>query len=192
VPRKLAEGVYEHLVTRGLAGTLLGLAPAHGDVRALSETYVPDFLAKNVAAGTAPRLLFLAHRRELLDQARATFRQVLRDASFGELLYDGESPDRWEHVFATVQRAATILGDRFAPEHFRHVVIDECHHAPADSYQRIVHFVRPKILLGLTATPERTDGKSLLPDLDGRIAAEMRLCHARTTASRSIRVLRNL
>jgi superfamily II DNA or RNA helicase len=137
-----------------------------------------DYERQAARAGTLPRLLFLAHRRELLDQARSTFRHVLRDGAFGELLCDGETPERWEHVFATVQSAATILLERFTPEHFRHVVIDECHHAPADSYQRIVRFVLPQILLGLTATPERTDGKSLLPDFDGRIAAELRLWHA--------------
>jgi hypothetical protein len=60
----------------------------------------------------------------------------------------------------------------------RFVVVDECHHAPADSYQKVMARLRPEILLGLTATPERADGKSLLPDFDGRIAAELRLWHA--------------
>jgi superfamily II DNA or RNA helicase len=137
-----------------------------------------DYERQAARAGSPPRLLFLAHRRELLEQARTTFRHVLRDAAFGELLCDGESPERWEHVFATVQSASHLLTERFTPEHFRHVVIDECHHAPADSYQRVVQFVRPEILLGLTATPERVDGKSLLPDFDNRIAAELRLWHA--------------
>jgi hypothetical protein len=67
---------------------------------------------------------------------------------------------------------------RFGAEHFRYVVVDECHHAPADSYRSLVPHLRPDILLGLTATPERMDGKSLLPDFDGHIAAEMRIWHA--------------
>ena len=137
-----------------------------------------DYEREAARAGTRPRLLFLAHRKELLDQARTTFRHVLRDAAFGELLCDGEVPERWEHVFATIQSAARLLAERFPPEYFRYVAIDECHHAPADSYQRVIQYVQPEILLGLTATPERTDGKSLLPDFDNRIATELRLWHA--------------
>ncbi len=130
------------------------------------------------AGGTRPRLLFVAHRRELLEQALATYRAVLRDASFGELWTDGEVPDHWDHVFATIQTAARTLAERARPDHFHVVVVDECHHAPADSYKAVVRGLTPSILLGLTATPERADGKSLLGDFDGRIAAELRLWHA--------------
>ncbi len=137
-----------------------------------------DYLRACERAGTRPRLLFLAHRREILEQALATFRQVLRDGAFGELYVDGNVPEHWEYVFATIQSAAGNLEEHATPEHFRFVVIDECHHAPAESYKKVTHFVRPEILLGLTATPERSDGKSLLPDFDGRIAAELRLWHA--------------
>jgi superfamily II DNA or RNA helicase len=138
-----------------------------------------DYRRQADRLGVAPRLLVLAHRRELLEQARATFRNVLQDGAFGELLVDGHEPSRWEHVFASVQSAVSrdLLG-RFGDQHFRYVVVDECHHAPADSYQAIVPALRPEILLGLTATPERTDGKSLLPDFDGHVAAELRLRQA--------------
>ena len=126
-----------------------------------------------------PRLLFLAHRREILEQAVATFRQALHDGGFGELLVGNDEPARWDHVFATIQSAASRdLLSRFGPEYFQFVVVDECHHAPADSYRAIIPHLRPHILLGLTATPERSDGKSLLPDFDGHIAAELRLWHA--------------
>jgi len=129
--------------------------------------------------GVPPRLLFVAHRKELLVQARAAFRQVLRDGSFGELLVDGEMPRDWQHVFASIQSVSRhdVLSDRGA-DYFDYVVIDECHHAPADSYRTLVPRLRPEILLGLTATPERTDGKSLLPDFDGHVAAELRVWHA--------------
>jgi superfamily II DNA or RNA helicase/HKD family nuclease len=137
-----------------------------------------DYLRACERAGIRPRLLFLAHRREILEQARATFRQVLRDGAFGELYVDGEVPEKWEYVFATIQSAAGNLEGRTTADHFRFVVVDECHHAPADSYQKVMRTLRPEILLGLTATPERADGKSLLPDFDGRIAAELRLWHA--------------
>lgn len=130
------------------------------------------------AAGPRPRLLFVAHRRELLEQALATYRAVLHDAAFGELWTDGAAPDRWDHVFATIQTAARGVAQRVTAEHFEVVVVDECHHAPADSYRSVVEGLRPRILVGLTATPERADGKSLLADFDGRIAAELRLWHA--------------
>lgn len=138
-----------------------------------------DYARQIGPAQIPPRLLFLAHRKELLQQALITFRQAVHDGSFGELLTGDHEPSRWEHVFATIQSAASrdLLG-RFGPEHFRFVVVDECHHAPAESYRAIVPQLRPDVLLGLTATPERADGKSLLPDFDGHIAAELRLWHA--------------
>ncbi len=138
-----------------------------------------DYKRQRDRAGLAPKLLFLAHRRELLEQARMTFRHVLGEGAFGELLAQGEEPTQWNHVFATIQSAvARDILKRFGAEHFRYVVLDECHHAPADSYQELVPKLRPEIMLGLTATPERMDGKSLLPDFDGHLAAELRLWHA--------------
>ena len=137
-----------------------------------------DYASECRTAGAPPRLLFLAHRKELLEQALHTFRNALHDGAFGELLVDGRVPVRWDHVFASIQSFANVLGDRIAADHFRFVVIDEGHHAPADSYQRVIRAITPEILVGLTATPERTDGKSLLPDFGGRIAAELRLWHA--------------
>jgi HKD family nuclease len=138
-----------------------------------------DYERQVRAAGVRPRLLFLAHRKELLVQARDTFRQVLQDGAFGEMLVDGELPRAWDHVFASIQSASRqdLIAHRGA-EHFRYVVVDECHHAPAESYRALVPHLKPEILLGLTATPERTDGKSLLPDFDGHIAAELRIWHA--------------
>lgn len=126
-----------------------------------------------------PRLLFLAHREELLRQARDTFRHVLRDESFGELLAGGRDPAGFDHLFTTVQSFnARGLLERFGADHWEYVVVDECHHVPAPSYQAFIERIRPRLLLGLTATPERSDGRSLLPDFDGHIAAEMRLWHA--------------
>ena len=124
-----------------------------------------------------PRLLFLAHRREILEQARTTFRHALRDGAFGELWTGTEEPARWDHVFATIQSARSVLATR-GPGHYRFVVVDECHHAPADSYQALIPNLQPDVLLGLTATPDRSDGKSLLPDFDGHIAAELPLREA--------------
>ena len=138
-----------------------------------------DYARLAAETGVPPRLLFLAHRKELLDQARRTFRFALQDASFGELLVGNEEPTRYEHVFASIQSVSSSgLIDRLGNDHFRHVVVDECHHVPAKSYQSVVPRLQPQYLVGLTATPERSDGKSLLPDFDGHIAAELRLWHA--------------
>jgi superfamily II DNA or RNA helicase/HKD family nuclease len=138
-----------------------------------------DYSRVSDRVGLRPRLLFLAHRREILVQARDTFRHVLQDASFGEILTGDDQPERFEHLFATIQSvAAGDLVDRFGPSHWRHVIVDECHHVPAASYQSVVPRLTPDLLVGLTATPDRSDGKSLLPDFDGHIAAELRLWQA--------------
>ena len=138
-----------------------------------------DYVRQVAATGVAPRLLFLAHRYELLDQARKTFRHAMQDPAFGELLVGDRTPEKWDHVFASIQSAASSgLVERLGADYFRHVIVDECHHVPAASYQAVVPRLRPELLVGLTATPDRSDGKSLLPDFDGHIAAELRLWHA--------------
>jgi superfamily II DNA or RNA helicase/HKD family nuclease len=124
-----------------------------------------------------PSLLFVAHRKEILEQSLFTFRNVLRDTNFGELYVDGHRPDEWQHVFASVQSLAQ-LGDEIRPEHFQVVIIDEFHHAAAPTYENLLRHLSPRELLGLTATPERADGKSILEWFDGRIAAEIRLWEA--------------
>jgi superfamily II DNA or RNA helicase len=136
-----------------------------------------DYERVATAARVRPRLLFIAHRVEILEQAIGTFRHVLHDGAFGELHGGGHEAFRGEHVFATVQSAAGLL-ERFPADHWRHIIIDECHHLPAASYQAVVAKLEPDILVGLTATPERTDGRSLLPDFGGRVAAELRIWHA--------------
>lgn len=136
-----------------------------------------DYARAAKAYGARPRLLMLAHRYELIEQACNTFRHVLGDASFGELVAGGSDIGRGDHVFATVQSAGRLL-ERFAPDHWSHVIVDECHHLPAKSYQDVITSLQPTTLVGLTATPERMDGRSLLPDFGGRVAAELRLWHA--------------
>ncbi len=124
------------------------------------------------------RLLFVAHRQEILDQSQATFRHALREPSFGELWIGGRRPQRFEHVFASVQSLRLADLTDFAPDHFDVVVVDEFHHAAAPSYERLLAHVAPRELLGLTATPERADGLPVLQWFDGRIAAELRLWDA--------------
>jgi superfamily II DNA or RNA helicase/HKD family nuclease len=124
------------------------------------------------------RLLFLAHRKEILDQSQATFRHALRDAAFGESWLGGERPTKFEHVFASIQSLTASGVRKIAPDHFDVVIIDEFHHAAAPTYEALLTHLEPRELLGLTATPERSDDQPILQWFDGRIAAELRLWDA--------------
>jgi superfamily II DNA or RNA helicase/HKD family nuclease len=124
------------------------------------------------------RLLFVAHREEILTQSRATFAHALRDGSFGELWVGRRRPEEFSHVFASIQSLNVNGLEHLDPTHFDVVIIDEFHHAAASSYQRLLETLRPVELLGLTATPERSDGLRVLHWFDDRIAAELRLWDA--------------
>jgi len=137
-----------------------------------------DYRALTEAAGARPSLLFVAHRKEILEQSLRTYREVLADASFGELYVGGTRPERWQHVFASVQSLTAFGMASIAPDAFDVVVIDEFHHAEAATYRRLLDHLRPQELLGLTATPERTDGLDVRVFFEGRTAAELRLWDA--------------
>lgn len=124
------------------------------------------------------RLLFVAHRAEILEQSRRTFAHALRDAGFGELWVGGHRPEKFDHVFASIQSLTASGLESLAPDHFDVVIIDEFHHAAATTYERLLKHVAPRELLGLTATPERSDGLPILHWFEGRIAAELRLWDA--------------
>ena len=125
--------------------------------------------------GRKPRLLFIAHRKELLSQALAAFRCVIRDQNFGDLLVDGNDPGQREHLFCSIQsyNSRNLINE--AEDRYEYIVVDEFHHAAAPSYQALLGRVRPTILLGLTATPERSDQLDVLSWFDGRPSAEIRL-----------------
>jgi superfamily II DNA or RNA helicase/HKD family nuclease len=124
------------------------------------------------------RLLFVAHREEILRQSRATFQQALRDPAFGELWVGGRTPVQFDHVFGSIQSLNAAGLAHLDAAHFDVVVIDEFHHAAAQSYQALLAHLQPVELLGLTATPERSDGLPILEWFGGRIAAELRLWDA--------------
>jgi superfamily II DNA or RNA helicase/HKD family nuclease len=124
------------------------------------------------------RLLFVAHRKEILEQSRRTYREVLADGAFGEVYVAGERPERWEHVFASVQSLAAYGVQRLPADHFDVVVVDEFHHAEAPTYRRLLEHLQPRELLGLTATPERADGVDVRQFFAGRSAYELRLWDA--------------
>ncbi|GKQ37715.1 DUF3427 domain-containing protein [Streptomyces sp. A012304] len=134
---------------------------------------------RDKSRGELPRLLFVAHRKEILNQSLRTYREVLDNASFGELLHSGQEPSDWTHVFASVQSLNVERLEQFDPEHFDVIVIDEFHHATAETYRRVIDHFKPAELLGLTATPERMDGRNVQDEFfNGRIAAELRLWEA--------------
>ena len=125
------------------------------------------------------RLLFVAHRQEILVQALQTYRSILLDANFGEVWVGSYKPQKGiDHLFISVQTFNSKYEEIFKalPEdYYDYIVIDEAHHLVADSYRTILNHFSPKLLVGLTATPERMDGMSLLPDFDEQISAEIRL-----------------
>lgn len=125
------------------------------------------------------RLLFVAHRREILEQAIGTFRAVLRVPDFGELLVGPHEATRREHLFCSIDMLQSRrLWEQVPADFYDFIVVDEVHHGPAASYRPIFDRFRPEILLGLTATPERMDGQSVAADFNNRFAAEIRLPEA--------------
>lgn len=124
-----------------------------------------------------PTLLFVAHRKEILQQSLSTFRQVMKDANFGELLVDNFRPTDWEHVFASIQSLHSQEYD-FESEKYDVIIIDEFHHAEADTYRKLLDHVNPNYLLGLTATPERSDGVNVMDWFGGQASAELRIWDA--------------
>lgn len=130
--------------------------------------------------GRKNRLLFVAHREEILRQSMACFRNVLHDANFGDVLVGDSEPSQTDYLFVSIQMlAARGVGALLRnPATYDYVVVDEFHHAEARTYGDFLEYVQPDILLGLTATPERMDGKDILKWFGGRIAAEIRLPEA--------------
>ena len=144
------------------------------------KTVISAFDYKNFKTyNKSSKLLFVAHRKEILQQAQATFQGVLKDNNFGDLWVDGLEPTNNEYVFASVQTLNNRLKEvQLSPEYYDFIIIDEVHHISAATYRPILNYFKPKVLLGLTATPERMDGENILDDFCGKIAAEIRLPEA--------------
>lgn len=125
------------------------------------------------------RLLFVAHREEILKKSRDTFRYICKDLNFGELLVGNNKPDSIGNLFVSIQSLnSSKLLERTTPDFYDYIVIDEVHHGAAKSYQKLLEFYKPKVLLGLTATPERMDGADITKYFDKRMVYEMRLPEA--------------
>lgn len=136
-----------------------------------------DYLGLATSLGGRPNLLFIAHREDILSQSRQAFQAVMRDSDFGELNVGSHKAGAWKHVFASVQSFSRERLAEIDPTQFDIVVIDEFHHAEAPTYLRVLDHFRPKQLIGLTATPERTDGRNVI-DQFGTPTYELRLWHA--------------
>ncbi|MCM0673245.1 DUF3427 domain-containing protein [Micromonospora phytophila] len=126
-------------------------------------------------AGTVDSLLFVAHQEQILRQSRSTFRQVMGNGSFGETLVGGAKPNEWKHVFASIQ---SLHRQEIDPDRFDMVIVDEFHHAEAPTYARLLERLKPRVLLGLTATPDRADGGDVRRWFDGHAAVELHLWEA--------------
>lgn len=125
------------------------------------------------------RLLFVVHREEILKQARDTFRAILKDNNFGDLMVGGNVPESLEHLFVSIQSLnSKDLCEITTEDYYDFIIVDEFHHAAAPSYQRLLSYYKPKVLLGLTATPERADNKDIFKYFEDRISGEIRLPEA--------------
>lgn len=133
--------------------------------------------------GREARLLFIVHREKILKQARSTYRSVMVDGNFGEIWTGNIKPSynsNLDHLFITIHTLNNHIEElsAFGADYYDYIVLDEVHHSQADSYRKLFGVFRPKILIGLTATPERMDGKSIAPDFNNRFSAEIRLQEA--------------
>jgi superfamily II DNA or RNA helicase/diadenosine tetraphosphate (Ap4A) HIT family hydrolase/HKD family nuclease len=153
-PRPLQREVLDALERTRLDGHAAGLVVL---ATGLGKTWVAAF---DSARPEFRRILFVAHREEILRQSRDVFRRVQPDADLG-MLTGAEKDPGARIVFASVQTLVRRLAD-FRPDEFDYVVVDEFHHAAAASYRQVIDHFSPRFLLGLTATPDRMDGADLL------------------------------
>jgi len=181
-PKTYQQEMLEQLTTERAHGRNRNLLVA---ATGTGKTVVAAFDYRNTCRieGGRPRLLFVAHREEILRQALRTYREVLRDPEFADLLTGSHQPERWDHLFATIDSVTSRdLVATVGAGHWHTVVVDECHRLAADRFDAFVRAIRPSVLLGLTATPERSDGQPIAQYFDARPdgspAVELRLWHA--------------
>lgn len=125
------------------------------------------------------KLLFVVHRLTIAKDAQRTFKKVFgKGKSMG--LYSGDKKELdCDFIFSTVQTISKSTNlENFSEDHFDYIIIDETHRSSADSYLRLINYFKPKFLLGMTATPERTDGNDIFKIFDHNIAYEIRLNRA--------------
>ena len=140
------------------------------------KTYLSAF---NARQGKPGRLLFLAHREQLLVQAKESYRRVLGDTVTYGILSGSKKDFEADFLFATIQSVSkTETLSSFEPNHFDWIVVDEVHRAGAGTYAEVLSYFTPAYLFGMTATPERTDGFDIYKMFDHNVAYEIRLQQA--------------
>jgi superfamily II DNA or RNA helicase/HKD family nuclease len=131
----------------------------------LGKTYLAGFFAQNFK-----KILFIAHREEIIYQARDSFKKIMPDRRYG--IYNGKFKEsQGDTIFASIYTLSIKKHlEQFRPEEFDLIIVDEFHHAAADSYQRALDYFQPQFLLGITATPDRNDNKDVYALCDGNVA----------------------
>jgi superfamily II DNA or RNA helicase/HKD family nuclease len=139
----------------------------------LGKTYLAGFFSRNFK-----KILFIAHREEILYQARESYKKIMPDKQYG--IYNGKTKERnADIIFASIYTLSmkTHL-EQFQRDEFELIIIDEFHHAAADSYKRALDYFKPKFLLGITATPDRNDNKDVYAICDGNVAFRLDFLYA--------------
>lgn len=150
-------------------GAVKGLVHAATGV---GKTYLAAFDSRKFR-----HVLFVAHREEILRQAAVSFANVRQSDDYGFFTGDEKTTDR-SLIFASVSslgQAKYLREEYFAPDYFDYIVVDEFHHAVTDQYRRIISYFRPRFLLGLTATPDRMDGRDIYELCDYNVPYEITL-----------------
>jgi len=165
VPRPVQQMAIEELektMSEGYGKAMVVMATG------LGKTYLAAFFARNFN-----RVLFIAHREELLHQAHRSFAEVIPERTCG--IYDGQTKEgQADSVFASIYTLSMKRHlEMFRPDAFDLIVVDEFHHAAAHSYKRVLEYFHPSFLLGITATPYRTDGKDVYAICDGNVAFQL-------------------
>ncbi len=181
-PKNYQQEMLEQLINEREHGRTRNLVVA---ATGTGKTIVAAFDYRHTceSEGGRPRLLFVAHREEILRQALQTWRAVLRDPEFGELPTGSHRPEQLDHVFATIDSVTSRgLVEQMGAGYWHTVIVDECHRLAAKRFDAFVTAIKPRVLLGLTATPERSDGEPIAPYFDARPdggpAVELRLWRA--------------
>lgn len=152
----------------------------HGGKRSLviaatgtGKTYMSAF---DVREFKPKKMLFIVHREDILRKAITDYKKIMPERSFG--LFTGNIKERYkDYIFATIQSISAYCND-FKEDEFDYIVIDEAHHSASQTYRKVIDYFKPKFLLGMTATPERTEGTDIFSIFDNNIALEVRLNEA--------------
>ena len=167
-PKTMGQKQYVDLIRKKMI--VFGIGPA-----GTGKTYLAAF---DVKAVHPKRMLFVVHRRSIALKAMETFKTIIKDKSMG--LFSGDTKEiNCDYVFSTIQTIYKPENRQLFPkEEFDYIIIDEVHKAGANSYQELVNYFKPQFLLGMSATPERSDDFDIYKMFDYNIAYEIRLQQA--------------